>query len=143
MIISSAHWHPATFLEAYCNQALETLAAESHLYRLLPLSCISCSHKQDHAHRTSSHFPSIKANYYHHLKGMDLHTAARQGNTVELRKIIATGVKLDDRDMHSRTALHMACWAGHVRGSTDHHPAPEWPGNQNLLKDQGHETNSG
>jgi ankyrin repeat protein len=45
---------------------------------------------------------------------MDLHTAAREGNIAEVRRIIATGAKLDDRDKHSRTPLHMAGWAGHV-----------------------------
>ena len=45
---------------------------------------------------------------------MDLHTAAREGNIAEVRRIIATGAKLDERDKHSRTPLHMGGWAGHV-----------------------------
>lgn len=45
---------------------------------------------------------------------MDLHAAARAGNVEELEALIASGSKIDDRDKHSRTPLHMASWAGHV-----------------------------
>lgn len=46
---------------------------------------------------------------------MALHTAAREGNVEELKALIQSGSKIDEKDKHSRTPLHMASWAGHVR----------------------------
>lgn len=48
---------------------------------------------------------------------MALHTAAREGSVKELKALIQSGSKIDEKDKHSRTPLHMASWAGHV-GST-------------------------
>ena len=45
---------------------------------------------------------------------MSLHTAARDGNLEELKKLIADGKDLNARDKHQRTALVMASWAGKV-----------------------------
>ena len=44
----------------------------------------------------------------------DLHTACRNGDIAEVRRVIASGAKLNGRDKHSRTPLHMASWAGQV-----------------------------
>jgi ankyrin repeat protein len=43
---------------------------------------------------------------------MDLHTAARNGDVARMLELIGLGTDLNSRDKHSRTALHMAAWAG-------------------------------
>ena len=40
-----------------------------------------------------------------------LHAAAYRGDVTELRRLVATGTKLDVRDRHGRTALHVATFA--------------------------------
>lgn len=39
----------------------------------------------------------------------------RNGDMVQLTQILASGVEIDKRDKHARTALHLAAWAGQVR----------------------------
>ena len=46
---------------------------------------------------------------------LQLHEAARTGNLQELRRLAASGMSLDERDQHNRTALHLSAWAGNVR----------------------------
>ncbi len=40
--------------------------------------------------------------------------AARSGNETEVLKLLASGADLDERGEHGRTALHIACAAGHA-----------------------------
>eukprot|EP00891_Asterochloris_glomerata_P003802 jgi/Astpho2/3802/e_gw1.00062.176.1_t len=43
-----------------------------------------------------------------------LHHAARNGDLVELSKLLAAGAAVDEKDKHLRTPLHMAAWSGQV-----------------------------
>lgn len=42
----------------------------------------------------------------------DLHTAARNNDVGQLHVLLAKGADINSRDKHSRTALHLAAWAG-------------------------------
>ena len=39
----------------------------------------------------------------------------RAGDAAMVLKLLAQGQKVDSRDKHSRTALHLAAWAGQVK----------------------------
>lgn len=43
-----------------------------------------------------------------------LHNAAREGNVVELTKLLAQHASTQSRDKHSRSPLHLAAWAGQL-----------------------------
>ena len=43
-----------------------------------------------------------------------LHNAAREGDDVALKALVAQGSSLSVRDKHSRTPLHLSAWAGHL-----------------------------
>ena len=45
---------------------------------------------------------------------LGLHNAAREGNVVELTKLLAQSSSVQTRDKHSRTPLHLAAWAGQL-----------------------------
>jgi ankyrin repeat protein len=58
-----------------------------------------------------------------HRQGMDLHTAARNGDVARMLELIGLGADLNARDKHSRTALHMAAWAGQDVSTYTQHTA--------------------
>jgi ankyrin repeat protein len=47
--------------------------------------------------------------------GIQLHDAAKNGDVAEVRRLVASGVKVDERDADGWTALHLAAQQGHVR----------------------------
>jgi hypothetical protein len=46
--------------------------------------------------------------------GMTLHQAALSGDVAEVRRLVASGVKVDERDEFGSTALHYAAFPGDV-----------------------------
>lgn len=45
---------------------------------------------------------------------MDLHTAAKTGNLARIGELLQQGCDVNARDIHKRTPLHLACWAGQL-----------------------------
>jgi ankyrin repeat protein len=75
----------------------------------------ACSEKFNNTTRYCyRQFPHIFAagEFAEHGQAMDLHTAARNGDVARMLELIGLGTDLNSRDKHSRTALHMAAWAG-------------------------------
>jgi ankyrin repeat protein len=52
---------------------------------------------------------------------MDLHGAARTGDTQRILQLVGINADVNSRDKHSRTPLHLAAWAGQdVRRTVSH-----------------------